>query len=159
MAPDQWGVMAPAPPRPRRPPAVVWACALTWACCALVVVGLGSTVLVLLVAPDLLFDELHRQNPDLAEQGLSDGEIKAASYLTAGLALPWCLAAAGFAVQTFRRIEWGRRALLISAGIAGGISLLGMFASAIMVLPFVAAVVTVALLSRPEVGAWFRDRP
>jgi hypothetical protein len=134
---------------------VIWACVLTWACTALVVVGLGTTVLVLLLTPDLLFDELHRQNPDLADQGLSDGDIEAASYITAGLFVPWALAAAVFAIQAFRRIPWGRRALVISAGVAGGVSLLGMFASTIMVLPFVAAVVTVALLSRPEVRAWY----
>ncbi len=151
-----------ARPVPARPQAVVWACVLTWACCALVVVGLGVTVLVLLIAPDLLFEELHRQNPDLADQGLSDGQIEVASYVTAGLFVPWALVAAGFAVQAFRRVVWGRRALLISAAAAGAISLLGMFASTIMVLPFVAAVVTVALLSRPEVRAWYaapqRDR-
>jgi hypothetical protein len=149
----------PAPPAGGstvgRPPAVVWACVLTWACCGLVVVGLGVTVLVLLLAPDTLFEELHRQNPELAEQGLSDGEIKAASYLTAGLVIPWALCSVAFAIQAFRRIAWGRRALLISAGVAGGVSLIGMFASTVMVLPFVATVVTVALLSRPEVRAWF----
>ena len=144
-----------APPQPVRPMAVVWACVLTWACCALVVVGLGVTVLVLLIAPDLLFDELHRQNPDIADQGLSDGEIEVASYITAGLFVPWALVATGFAVQAFRRVVWGRRALIVSAGAAGAVSLLGMFASAVMVLPFVAAVVTVALLSRPEVRAWY----
>jgi hypothetical protein len=148
-----------APPAPARPPAVIWACLITWTTCTIVVVGLAVTVLVLLLTPDALFDELHRQNPDLADQGLSDSDIRAASFATAGLFLPWCLAAVGFAVQAFRRVAWGRRGLLISAGVAGGVSLLGMFASAIMVLPFVAAVVTVALLSRPEVGAWFRDRP
>jgi hypothetical protein len=149
----------PAPPAGRttagRPPPVIWACVLTWACTGLVVTGLGMTLLVLLLTPDVLFDELHRQNPELADQGLTDSEIKAASYVTAGLFIPWSLAAAGFAIQAFRRIPWGRRALVISAGVAGGVSLLGMFASTIMVLPFVAAVVTVALLSRPEVRAWY----
>jgi len=145
-----------APPQqPARPMAVVWACVLTWACCALVVVGLGATVLVLLISPDLLFDELHRQNPDVADQGLSDGDIEVASYITAGLFVPWALVATGFAVQAFRRVAWGRRALIVSAGAAGALSLVGMFASTIMVLPFVAAVVTVALLSRPEVRAWY----
>ena len=162
LAPPQ--PVVPWPPQPMvrqapRPPAVIWACVLTWACCGLVVVGLGLTVLVLLVAPDVLFEELHRQNPDLAEQGLSDGEIEVASYITSGLFVPWALAAAGFAVQAFRRVIWGRRALIISAGAAGVVSLLGMFASAVMVLPFVAAVVTVALLSRPEVRAWYAAPP
>ena len=145
----------PQPRQPARPMAVVWACVLTWACCALVLVGLGATVLVLLIAPDLLFDELHRQNPDIADQGLSDGDIEVASYITAGLFIPWALVASGFAVQAFRRVAWGRRALIVSAGAAGALSLVGMFASTIMVVPFVAAVVTVALLSRPEVRAWY----
>jgi hypothetical protein len=149
----------PARPVPARPQAVVWACVLTWACCALVVVGLGVTVLVLLIAPDLLFEELHRQNPDLADQGLSNGEIEVASYVTAGLFVPWALVAAGFAVQAFRRVVWGRRALMVSAAVAGAVSLLGMFASTVMVLPFVAAVVTVAVLSRPEVRAWYAAAP
>jgi hypothetical protein len=161
-APPQQAVPWPAPPMVRqapRPPAVIWACVLTWVCCGLVIAGLGLTVLVLLVAPDVLFDELHRQNPDLADQGLSDGEIEAASYVMAALFVPWALVAAGFAVQAFRRVVWGRRALIVSAGAAGVLSLLGMFASAVMVLPFVAAVVTVALLSRPEVRAWYAAPP
>ena len=144
-----------AAPRLARPPAVVWACVLTWVFSGFVLVGLGLTVLVLIASPDLLFDELHRQNPDLADQGMTDGEIKAATFAMAGLFLPWCVVASGFAIQTFRGVPWGRRALLICASVAGAVSLLGMFASAIMVLPFVATVATVALLSRPEVRAWF----
>ncbi len=69
--------------------------------------------------------------------------------------VPWCLAAAGFAIQAFRRVPWGRRALLISAAVAGAVSLVGLFASPIMVLPLSATVATVALLARPEVRAWY----
>jgi hypothetical protein len=158
----EWPPAAPAwlpPPapvtRPARPPSVIWACVLTWACCAMVALGLGLTVLIMLTSPDLLFDELHRQNPELADQGMTDGEIEAASYVSAAVFGPWCLVAAGFAIQVFRRVGWARRALLISAAVAGAICLLGLFASALMVVPFVAAVATVALLARPEVRAWF----
>ncbi len=161
-APPQQAVPWPSPPmvrRAARPPAVIWACVLTWVGCGLVIFGLGLTVLVLLLAPDVLFDELHRQNPDLADQGLSDGEIEVASYVMAGLLVPWALAAGGLAVQAFRRVAWGRQALIISAGATGVVSLLGMFASAVMVLPFVVAVVTVVLLSRPEVRAWYAAPP
>ena len=143
------------PQRRARPPAVVWACVLTWIGCGIVVVALGATVLVMLASPDLLFEELHRQNPDLAEQGLTDSEIRTASLASAVVLLPWCLVAAGLAIQAFRGLPWARRALLISAAVAGAVSLLGMLASAVMVVPFVATVVTVALLSRPEVRAWF----
>lgn len=145
--------------QPARPPAVVWACVLTWVFSGLVLVGLGLTVLVLIASPDLLFDELHRQNPDLADQGMTDGEIRGATFAMAGLFLPWCVVASGFAVQAFRRVPWGRRALLICASVAGAVSLLGMFASAVLVIPFVATVATVALLSRPEVRAWYAATP
>jgi hypothetical protein len=128
---------------------------LTWVCCGLVVVALGATVLIMLASPDQLFEELHRQNPDLADQGMSDGEIRTASFISAAVLVPWCLAAAGFAVQAFRRRPWARRALLICGLVAGAVSLLGMFASAIMVVPLVATVAAVALLARPEVRAWY----
>ena len=86
----------------------MWACVSTCVCCGIVVAALGVTVLVMLASPDALFEELHRQNPDLADQGLTDGEIRTASLITAAVVLPWCMAAAGFAIQAFRRVRWGR---------------------------------------------------
>ena len=161
-APPPPRAAVPWPPTPSvrlaRPPAVVWACVLTWACAAVVVTLLAATVLVMLLAPDVLFEELHKQNPDLADQGLSDGEIEAATYVSAGLFIPWCAVAAGFAIQAFRRRRWARLGLMVSAAMAGAFSLLCMIASVIMVLPFVAAVATVALLARPEVRAWYDAR-
>ncbi len=155
--PAPYGTRSPAP-RLARPPAVVWACVLTCVFCGIVVAALGVTVLVMLASPDALFEELHRQNPDLADQGLTDSEIRTASLITAGVILPWCMAAAGFAIQAFRRVPWGRRALLISGAVAGAVSLVGLFASPIMVLPLGAAVATVALLARPDVRAWYDAR-
>ena len=145
--------------RPARPAGVVWACVLTWACCAFVAVGLGVTVLVLLVAPDVLFEELHRQNPELADQGLSDGEIEVASYVTAG---PVRALGAGRCRVRRPGVPEGGLGTSGAAHLcrgAGAFSLVGMFASTIMVLPFVAAVVTVALLSRPDVRAWYAAPP
>jgi hypothetical protein len=148
----------PAMVRPARPPAVVGACVLTWICSAAVVLGLGATVLAMVLAPDLLFDELHRQNPELAEEGLSDGDIRAATYVSAAVLIPWCLVAAVLAVQALRGRRWARTALLVSAATAGAISLLGMLASAVTLIPFVACVAAVALLTRPEVRAWYAAR-
>ena len=155
--PPVW-VTQPAMIRPARPSAVVGACVLTWICSAVVVLGLGATVLAMLLAPDLLFDELHRQNPELAREGLSDGEIRTATYVSAAVFVPWCLVAAAIAVQALRRRRWARTALLVSAAAAGAVSLLGMVASPITLIPFVACVATVALLTRPEVRAWYAAR-
>ena len=155
--PTPYGTRSPAP-RLARPPAVVWACVLTCVFCGIVVAALGVTVLVMLASPDALFEELHRQNPDLADQGLTDGEIRTASLITAGVILPWCLAASGFAIQAFRRVRWGRRALLISAAVAGAVSLVGLFASPIMALPLIACVATVAPPPGPRCGPGTRRR-
>lgn len=141
--------------RPARPPAVVWACILTWVCTSVVALALGATVAAMLLAPEVLFEELHRQNPDLAAQGLSDSEIETATYISAGVFLPWCAVAAFFAVQAIRRRPWARLGLMICAATAAAFSLVCLVASVIMLLPFVAAVATVALLARPEVRAWF----
>jgi hypothetical protein len=144
--------------RPARPPAVVGACILTWVCTSVVVLALGATVAAMLLAPDVLFEELHRQNPDLADQGLSDSEIETATYVSAALFLPWCAVAAFFAIQAIRRRPWARLGLMICASLAAAFSLVCVVASVIMVVPFVASVVTVALLARSEVRAWYAVR-
>ena len=51
-------------------------------------------------------------------------------------------------------MPWGRSGLLASALVAAVVSLLGVVASVLIVLPAGAALTTVVLLNRPEVRAW-----
>ncbi|MDQ3485576.1 MAG: hypothetical protein M3445_09260, partial [Actinomycetota bacterium] len=102
---------APARPSEARPGTLVWACVLTWIFCGLGIVGMGLSALVLLAAPDLFFDELTRQNPELVEQGVTQGGIETAAYAGTAVVIPWCAAAIVFAVLAFRGIGWARTAL------------------------------------------------
>lgn len=164
-APVAYAPAATSPaPRPTgrpegRPARLLWACILTWTVCGLAIVVMALSVLVLLAAPDAVFDEMHRQNPDLASEGLTDSEIRSATFVLAAFVLVWGGAAVVFAVQAFRRVSWARLALLVSAAVAGVLCLLASVFNLLLALPLVACLVTVALLLQPDVRAWFRSRP
>ncbi|WP_309649044.1 hypothetical protein [Nocardioides sp.] len=138
-----------------RPGAVLWACLVTWGVCGLGMIFMALSVLTLLAVPDLVFDEIDRQSPDLAAEGLSRSSIITGTYVSASIVLLWGAAAVTFAVLTFRRVAWGRTALMICAGVAGVVCLVGSLFSIVLALPFVACTATFALLMRPEVRAWF----
>lgn len=142
-----------------RPRTVLWASVLTWVCSALVVLALGASAVVLAVSPDLMLDEVHRDNPDLASQGISDDLLIIVTFLMiVGLVL-WCVGAAALAVLVFRRVDWARIVLIVSAAACAACSLLGTAIGAfLLVLPLVASVCCIAMLLRPETRAWFLDR-
>ena len=84
--PSPWTVPPPgaAPAaRPPRPGAVVTACVITWVCCAFTALLSILLVAVLAVDADGLFAEMQRQNPDLADQGVSDATLQSATWATA----------------------------------------------------------------------------
>jgi hypothetical protein len=145
-----------------RPPAVLWSCVLTWICTGLVIVGLAASAVAMAVSPDLMLDEVHRENPDLASQGVSDDVLMVATYLMIAGLIVWCLAAAGLAVLVLRRVDWARILLVISASVCTAVCLLGAaFGAVVLVVPLLASVVVIAMLVRPDTRPWFarRDTP
>ena len=147
---------APVVPSARRPDAVVWACAITWASCALVVAVAAASLTLLLADNALLWEEVRRQNPELtARSGLDRDTLVRATYVTLAAIAVWSLAAAVLAVLVHRRSQGARIALIVSAGGAAAVSLLGVITSPVMLVPTAACLATVALLVRPEVRAWF----
>jgi hypothetical protein len=139
----------------RRPAAVMWACVLTWVLSGMAALMMGLSALVIALQPDLVFDELRRQNPDFGEQGVTDRAVQIATYVAAGVTVLWALAAVVLAVLVLRRSGWARIALLVSAAGAGGACLVASLGSVLMVLPAFGCAVTFSLLLRPEVRAWF----
>lgn len=146
---------APASPRP---PALVWACALTWAFTAMAFVALLMSLVFVVAAPDLVFDELHRQNPGLAQQGFDEAAIRLTIWLTAIVVMVWSLVAAVLAALAWRRLGWARIALVVSAGLTGAVCLVGAITSPVLAAPLVAAAATATLLLRRDVGQWYRRR-
>jgi hypothetical protein len=153
----------PPPPLPSRgyPPAtrpasMTGACIITWVACGLALCVMGLTVLVLAATPDLVFDEVKRQDPGFDMGGLSEDEVRRAAFIGCGIAGVWCLAAIGFAVAAFQGLRWGWVAMLASTAAAGVASTLLMVGSLVMVAPLAASAVTVGLLLRPESRTWCR---
>ncbi len=143
-------------PSPRRPDAVVWACVLVWAGCGMVVVAMAATVAVVAGDPGFVIDQLQQQDQDLA---VEDPDVLVnATYLTAGVLGVWSLVAAVLAVLAYRRRRPGRMGVILSSAAAGVICLAGVFASVVLIVPAGAALTTVALLSRPDVRAWYAAR-
>ena len=144
-------------PRVDRPASVTWACVLAWLSTA-AVFGLLAVVLVaMLASPDALLDAAHRENPDLSGQGLSDAELKSATYVLCALVMVWSAAAAALALLTWRRIGWAAIGLAVSGGLASVACLVTVVGSSpAFLVPMAVCAVTVALLVRPESLAWLR---
>ncbi len=143
-------------PSSRRPDAVVWACVLVWTGCAMVVVAMAATVAVVAGDPGFVIDQLQQQDRELA---VEDPDVLVnATYLTAGVLGVWALVAAVLAVLAYRRRRPGRMGVILSSAAAGVICLAGVFASVVLIVPAGAALTTVALMSRPDVRAWYAAR-
>lgn len=149
------GAQASAPPEPagRRPDALVWACVLTWAFSSLTIVVMAASAVLMASSPDLVFDELARQGPDLADG--DSAVLTQATYATAAIAGAWSLLAIGLGVLAYRRVSWGRVGLMASAAVAAVVCLVATLSSLLLVVPACAALATVVLLNQPGVRAWF----
>lgn len=141
-----------------RPGAVLWACVLTWTLSGLVALGMLASAVVIALSPDLIMDELRRQEPSLAAD-LSEDLLVATTVAMAVVLVVWCAAAIVFAWFAFRRARWAQVTLLVSAGIAGAVCLLATLAGSFPLLLILAGCgVTFSLLLRPEVRAWYASR-
>ncbi|MGH3362742.1 MAG: hypothetical protein ACRDOM_09835 [Nocardioides sp.] len=141
-----------------RPNALVWACVLTWVLCALAAVLTVMSAWLVATSPDLIWEQLEQQNPALLERGLTQRALEVSTQVTAVAATAWGALASGFAVLAYRRVPWGRVALLVSAALAGVVCLVASLGSFVLVLPAAGCAVTFSLLVRPEVRAWFTRR-
>jgi hypothetical protein len=158
--PAPWTLPVPGAQQapPRRPAGLVAACAITWACCALSVLLSVLLIAVLAVDTEGLFAEMHRQNPDLADQGVSDATLRSATWATAVVMLGWATLSAVLAVLTFRRRRWAAIALAVSAGGVALLCLGGSLLSPPLVVPGVLAAVTAVLLLQPSAQRWLSRR-
>lgn len=151
------GMPAAAPPT-RRPASLVWACALTWAISGLVAVGMLLTAVVIAISPELVLDELRKQDPQLAEDVTEDLLVGTAIGLAIVLVV-WCVAASVVAFFAFRRAGWARITLVVSAAVAGVGCLVGVAVGSFpLLVPLAGCAVSIGLLNRREVRAWFAAR-
>lgn len=149
-----------APQPPRRPAALVWACALTWSLAGLVAAGCLLSAATVGLAPDVFQEGWAQEDLD-AQTGMSWEEGRRTMLGAALMFGVWALGAVVLALFTFLGREWARFLLVASASAAGALFLLSLAAGPtglLLVLPGVACVATVILLLRPDVSAWMRAR-
>ena len=143
-------------PTTTRPSTVIWACGLTWLFAGLGAIAMVVGLAYLAVSPDSLIADMRDQNPELAEAGLTDRMILAVAFVTGGVLIVWALAAIVLAFLLYRGISWARVVLLVSTGGALGLLALAALSQLALMIPFLAAAMTMTFLLRPETAAWVR---
>lgn len=142
----------PLPPRPR---ALVVAFVLTAVFASLTVLLATMSVVAMLVAPELVMDELERQRPDLADQGVTPALLRATTVVMAGFLATWSVVAIVIGAMAMTGREWARRGLMISAGATAGCCVMMALGAPFLLVPAAAALATLLNLRRPEVRDWF----
>jgi hypothetical protein len=146
---------APAPPS-RRPPALVWACSLTWAGAGLTFVTMMISVALMLATPDLVLYELYRQDPSLASDGPSADTLRTTVVVVGIVLVLWSVGAGLLAGLAWVRKRWAWTALVASSSTAALLCLVGTVGNPLLVIWFGLCAAAVILLLRPEVRAYFR---
>lgn len=144
---------APATPRPRQ---VTTACAIAWATSAVVALMMVGTLFAMQSGPVVrdLRDRLGN-NPALVRSGMTFEDLVVLVRVAVVVVLLWALAAIVLAVLAYRRQNWARIALAISAvvaavlGLVSSVSFLGFF------LVSAAAVASAVLLFNRESSRWY----
>jgi hypothetical protein len=155
-----WPSLPPVPTADRRPEGVVLVFVLTLVSAGLVLVLTAISVLVMALSPDVMMEEVLRQQPDLEEQGVTQQMLRATTFVMGGIVIAWAATAIVLAFLTLGRRRGAARALMVSAVLSTVLCVVGTFASLLLALPAFASIITVAVLRRPEVRAWLdRGRP
>jgi hypothetical protein len=112
-------------------------------------------VAVLAADPAGLAAEMHRQNPSLAEEGITDATLRTVAWVVGLGCLTWALTSSVFAVLAFQGVRWARVALVVSAGAVAVCCIGGSVVSPVLAVPGALAAFTAVLLLRPTVQRWF----
>jgi len=148
---------AQAPPVPmRRPDPILWAAVLTWVFSALTIAVLVVSGILIVGDSDSVIAEIRKQQAALDSVEFSDHLILTVILVGLAVGAVWALAAAVLAAFVWLGHEWARIALLVSAFLAGGVSVFGIFAGGISLPLLVACGVVVRLLLDGRAAAWCR---
>jgi hypothetical protein len=144
----------PASPADRRPEGVTVAFVVTLVSAALVLLVTSMSVVVMAVSPDAMLEEVLRQQPELADQGVTQGLLQTTTFVMGGIVMAWAVVAIVLAFLTLHRRRRAAHALMVSAAVSAVLCVLGTFATLVLALPAFASVITLAVLRRPDVKAW-----
>ena len=149
-------VQQPGAPAGNRPSAVLWAVVLTLVFGGFALVSSLVSLAVAVAAPETLVDDFLRQQPELAEQGVTQDQVEAALLFSGAVLAVLSLCAVVAAVLVLFRREGGLPILVLIASGSAVFGLLATFVVPVMLLPGLASAAVVMLLLRPEVRAWLK---
>ncbi|CAN5148717.1 hypothetical protein BH18ACT9_BH18ACT9_18290 [soil metagenome] len=156
-APAGWS--APAATTGRRPVTVTLAAVLTWVMSGGIALVFAGIVAMLMLGREALLEAV-AQNPEGAN--LSTQDLLAGLWVLSAICLVWSLGAIVLAVLAFRRLNWARITLVVSAAVAGllAAALSAVFGGGWVPLTLAAvAAVTVVLLFTGGANRWYADKP
>jgi hypothetical protein len=149
------------PPNERRPATVVVAAGLTWLFSGLTAVLWLIVVGMLLGARDRLVN-LIETNPTLQNyeqqtgQSIPTDAVIGAVWVWSVIGLVWCLIAMVLAFLAFRRANWARITLAVSAGVTALVSIVALPVTAGNL---ISAAAVVVLLFTGGANQWYARRP
>jgi len=133
------------------PTPVKVACVFTWVFSGLVALVYVALLFVLVVARDDIVDYVTGL-PEWQQSNLSSDMLTPVLWLGSLLFLAWSVGAMVLAWFTWRRHNWARYLLVVSAGVS---LLASVFAFPVSLLHIVACVATIACLFTARSRAWF----
>lgn len=149
-----WSVSADV--RDDRPGPVTAALVLTIVMGGVVFLMTLVSLVLLASQPEVVLEELRRQNPDLEDSGVTESLLLRTSYVMGALVMVWAAVAVALAFLMARRRAWAARGLTVCAAACAVFCIVAALASPVALVPAVAAVATVSCLRRPDVRAWFK---
>ncbi len=154
-APASWPYPSPPEVATRRPDTVTVAMVVTIVAAGLIFLMSLVSLVVLATQPDLVMEEVRRQNPDLAEQGISETMLRTTSYVTGGIVLVWSASVMVLAMLMAGRRRWAAHAVFVSAAVCAVLCIVATLASPVALFPAMAAIATLSCLRRADARAWF----
>ena len=139
-----------------RPTQVRWACLLTWGFCAMTIVTLVAGSVGMIADSSGVIDEARRQNPDLADAGMSDRVLLIGVALVIVALIAWSLLAVVVAWFVWKGREWARITLICSAGLTAALGVLAVLLNVIALPLLIASGVAMRLLLGRQAAAWCR---
>jgi hypothetical protein len=137
-----------------RPAALTWACVLTWVGAGLTFVAMLATTVVMIASPDVVVDELLRQNPSLEDDGLTAESLRSTVLYASSLLVLWSLVAMVLAGYAWTGRQWAWTGLVVSSSSAALLGVLAALTNPVLLLPVGVCVAATVLLLRPEVRAF-----
>ncbi len=137
----------------RRPATVTIAAWLTWVFSALTLVAFVFVVIAVLAARDELLDAM-RAEPGFEQLDIAPGDLVSVLWVVSGLFIFWCASAIVLAVLAYRRVNWARIMLVVSAGLTLLLALMAI-GSAVSAVHLLVAGAVIVLLFTGGANQWY----